>query len=589
MTQALSTKESSIYYHHRQYALYPLQDQFTNLCYLRVDSPMTTELRLDSLLQRCPNLQYFFGISTDFFNSFGDMFNDVTSNLNQRDNFSGSSVSLDAISRWCPKLKYFMGHDSYKRSDVDQFLLQRRWKQEQQYDSNISATSLIFSNATDEERQVHQQQEQFNGDNSLSCLSLCEDFYDNDPEVVSTLTKHQHRLAYLKLKLRAHYGSVSVRGIDWGPMFQLLRMNQLRTFICQYIDFNITSVFIMLNNCPVIETLELHYSVGFDQMDIDQISLESMHTYPTLRSLTLSWFDIDDELSLTTFFGRLPGLEELTITSMYMPSFEKIFHTHFYQCFQQLKYLYMDNVILKQDTKEPGEEERLTAITNNNSETFASFFTNLSLAQDYAQNIQTIHLWNITYVTWEVLDAIACLHSLKRLLVLLDKPVIKNINDNSNSNDDQLEQQQQRLLKFIRKLRGTNIEELSINDVYYLSTPVFDALGDLRSLKTLSLDISRNHVVPKECYELNKINYSGVLTMISKSSSLCQIKLAQVQGQNDITVSTDTFLATHERITSFWIAKWIFGTDGFVIGETIGREEASQKLIPVENLILERI
>ncbi|KAI9270574.1 hypothetical protein BDA99DRAFT_502150 [Phascolomyces articulosus] len=516
---------------------FEIQGEFTNLQYLRLDCLLDTTERLHPILQKCPNLQYFFGVSRDFIDSISKLPKNRVDNYTIEQLYINSQVNLDQVTQWCPRLKHFIGNCSYGENDIEQ--LQPLQPQPSDF---MSIAEMTVTN------HLH---------DGVCYISLCEDFFDdNQKEINSILQQHQYTLEYLKLNLIVNEGMVSIRGNNWSPVLPSLQLNRLHTFTCHYIDCDIAPLFIMLNNCPVINTVSFRFSINFDQKEIDLLTLDSIHIFPTLRTLNIVGLFFDDDIRIIPlFFERFPALEKLTIVNSSMTSFKEIFHNNRGPLFRHLKHLSMENIVmLESEADQEGDQPVLLPL---------SFFTYLAIFQQPTQNdiqhMQTITLWNVPGVTCKTLIAIASLLSLERIQVLLSKPLMYNFGINSSNIDDDednqlLHQEDQRLfLQFIEKLHKTKIKELRVNDIYCLSSSIFESLGNLRSLKILDLGSTKQYVVGLKPHKFNEIDFSGISMMLHKTTSLRHVRLSQIQNTNDITCTVNTFLSSS---TSAKLESW---------------------------------
>lgn len=86
---------------------------FDNIKYLHIDTLLTDRRVLRILLQRCPNLQYYIGASSETCRAWNKYFSQAVPD----------SVPFGEAVRWCPKLKYHMATGTYHDKDSLNYLI----------------------------------------------------------------------------------------------------------------------------------------------------------------------------------------------------------------------------------------------------------------------------------------------------------------------------------------------------------------------------------------------------------------------------------------------------------------------------------
>ncbi|KAI8147976.1 hypothetical protein BJV82DRAFT_594125 [Fennellomyces sp. T-0311] len=145
------------------------------------------------------------------------------------------------------------------------------------------------------------------------------------------LAKNQGILEFLSI-LRPAYNDE-----DWSPIFESLRMPNLRILICGNIKlFTTSSLITMLNSCSVLQKLDLDCL----NSTFDSALIRLLCTMNSVRSLQIKNVEFRDALALMTFLERFPELETLGLEYISLPPE----FPEYFQCLPQLKALTISEI-----------------------------------------------------------------------------------------------------------------------------------------------------------------------------------------------------------------------------------------------------
>ncbi|KAI9268989.1 hypothetical protein BDA99DRAFT_338996 [Phascolomyces articulosus] len=433
-----------------------INEHFNNLIYLHIDAPLEKQLRLQPILQRCLNLQYFIGMSTENYDTTRDY----------RIDYSNALVASEELLSWCPKLICFKSNGSY--------------------DHDISKNSILQSIST------------VNSNNGLKHLSLRENSRDN--QMISFLTSNSDTIEHLELMGSRFESNTYYPG--WDSLFSspTFRMAQLRTLVCEYIAFSSTSLVALLNQAPTIHSLTLN---RVEQLILDRFSVKSLHVLPYLRCLHLEFITFRDAYASALFFERFPALEKLVaresiLTLKKMTDFSSL---------EKLKHLELGNIEWQYDEDE--DENHNTNPNSNDDNSIYSIvpsglFASLASIPSKRSCLETIDLVGISGLT------------LKHLIVMADIPTIKFLDVEL---DDLLdEENEEETLLFVTKLQvNTMIEKLTLRYIAYLPPySIIEAISELPYLKELYLE-SPAVSLPSASTVDELIDVSRILPLISNN------------------------------------------------------------------------
>ncbi|KAI9250997.1 hypothetical protein BDA99DRAFT_563912 [Phascolomyces articulosus] len=510
---------------------------FEHLIYLHIDAEVDRRLRLEYILKKCPNLRYLMCASA------------------QSCELAPDSIQLDELVQWCPKLVYFAGDGSYRYHDDAMDLLKTAPLKDSIHHDDPEEKPFIDNNKNDNNNTDN---EEYIDNDSVSTptssstsyfqkkkraasyhLSICE--HQGYDQIAQHLQKQQQRLGHLRLvKPIFHHD-----GRDWSPIFQSLHLYQLRTLICDRIDFSdMSSLITLLNTCArTIQIVDVDIRVlGLHTMHltVDQSIIEGLHVLQHLHTLRLCGFSFPNKASVVTLLERVPGLEKWVLQeSLVTFNVEPI-------VFESLKNLntlelvdvHWDDSELNNDNdrqlQSPQQQnEGGDGDVGDNSMIVVSsaFFQCLPLLQkDNYSKLTTIRFIRIPKMTNELLFSIAHIPTLKVLHLTPDyisplflppppsPPSPTTTTSSSDNSNSKSEDKNDMLLDFIQILRGSAaIEQLILHHIGCpISNAAFTTLGDLTQLKILDiLLVGTNTNIPP-----SPIDMEGILQLVYKTKTL---------------------------------------------------------------------
>ncbi|KAI8136765.1 hypothetical protein BJV82DRAFT_675644 [Fennellomyces sp. T-0311] len=371
----------------------PATKQHTNIKYLCIDAAIDAQMCLKPILECCPNLYCFIGASWDdepLIFSFG-VYIDV-------------ALDPDIIFELCPKITHLQNTFSY----------------------NSTVNKLEYFDTSDQD--------------GLRYFGQCED--TGEEATVQILTEHQSTLEHLCLRKF----DPTERYYDWSPVFKSLQLPHLRVLdLGPAVTFSEDSLVTLLNHCPLIEELSWQ-ECSFGQFDRSMI--QSLRTLPLLRTFRCASFKLSPDVSLMTLFGRLPALEDFSVSFSQIPLTLPMTNQHA----NHLKRLHLKNIRILYDG-------------NDLEDAMAKFFHFLAA---HALELQELHFSYLMEprVGSKWLNAIASIPTLK-------------VCDIEINNTLPIQVEQDSMKQFLRLLKDTAIEQLKLYHLRNLSYEILDALGDL--------------------------------------------------------------------------------------------------------------
>ncbi|KAI9245074.1 hypothetical protein BDA99DRAFT_543768 [Phascolomyces articulosus] len=184
----------------------------TEIC---LDVLLDKQIRLEPILQECPNLQYLICANHS---------TDGVYHPNTRIHRS-MALDLDLIFFWCPKLKYL---------ETNNYGLKE--------EGNNRARETIT-------------------DNGLKCLIVCESDYFGPQQIGPRILHNAHSLKYLiicKPPLIEHQAGTIPANKDWSSVLQALHAPHLQTLELDGILYDKDALLNATRQCTVLETLIVH-------------------------------------------------------------------------------------------------------------------------------------------------------------------------------------------------------------------------------------------------------------------------------------------------------------------------------------------
>ncbi|KAI9491585.1 hypothetical protein BDB00DRAFT_832079 [Zychaea mexicana] len=430
-----------------------------NIVYLHFDAPMHKEDRLQPILQKCPELRYFIATSLD------------TYNLNSKHRFdnSDSFVYQYELASWCPNLIGFKSNGSYNQQ-ISEETITRMTISKNNYDTRDHGEGLKH-------------------------LSLCEDFgYD---QIAPFLITNQHMLQHLEIIGSEYYG---YHGFGWASLVQSLHLTQLCTLICDGIDLDSSTMITLLNHAPTLDTLKIKRI----PLTLDRSNIRSIDMMQQLHSLHLHGITFSDEHVAITMLERFPALERLVIKKSTL-SLKELGESSWY-LMKQKKHLELCNIDwhVQENEGEEQQQQQPTVILR------PEIFRGLAL---HGSNLEFVRIVNVPNITFEHLNAIASISTIKYLDVQLEETL-----GDENETD---------ILDIVTKLKKTAIEYLSLRRICYLpSYGVLQALGELLVLNELHIEAPRIDLPAPN--DQRDVDISSILPL------LCSTSLKKITFENAI-------------------------------------------------------
>ncbi|KAI7847730.1 hypothetical protein BDC45DRAFT_525173 [Circinella umbellata] len=458
-----------------------IKKQFDHLIYLHIDSPINKVSRLQPILQRCPNLQYFIGMSS------------ITYEMGKKNHHMGQStcltLSFDELFSWCPNLICFKSNASYERQKI---------VKDDIVNSMINSSNNYLS---------HQQEKH---PYKLKHLSLREKM--GQDLITPFLTKNGNTLEYVSLlgcKFETPTRFFAWKSIFLSPSFP--QLIHLRTLVCDSVAFDCIALVTLLNQAPMIETLELK---RLQDVTFDYSIFKSLAPLHHLKYLYLEYMTFDNDYSAALFIERLCMLEKLVVHRSVMT----LRRLYSFSSLERLKHL--EFFIMEWSQEEEREEESQEDYQEEGQQPIPYFvppelFTHLASSGLQHHQLEFVHLDTLKGITLEHLIAIAGISTIKHINVQLDQVL-----------DDENEEE---TLIFIKKLHTTtSIETLILRDVAYLPPyPVILALSQLPFLKEIYL-ASPTMFLPSPSQVDEIIDVSRIMPL------LCNNKLQKMTLENAI-------------------------------------------------------
>ncbi|KAI9494761.1 hypothetical protein BDB00DRAFT_871041 [Zychaea mexicana] len=432
---------------------------FDKLKYMYIDATIDMHPELVSILQKCPNLQYFIDASSATKHNEPQPV-DLTYHPGHTN--SSDVIRLKNIFSWCPNLVYIAKKSNYgyvPYKDIMKSIVGEG-------PSAVAITNSALHSQRKQSRLYHLAVSQSEG-------------YD---EIAQVLRNKQYTLEHLDLTT-AQANRVD---IDWSPVFRSLQLPLLRTLICNT-HFDTAAIISMLNSCPSLNLMKLDYC----HRRIENVELQPLRILPRLHTFYLQRFMFMDELSVATLLQRLPGLEKLGIQD----SSATLSDPTIYKCLKHLKHLDLFAIDWGRRFGQQGQRSQGTGMVV--SPAMFKYMAQYS-------NLETVRLWRVPKITYELLSAIAHIATLRCLEVKLA----------CAPDGDEAE-----LLWFAHKLREKSmIEKLKLEPLRYLNYAVLSVLGDLPRLNTLSVWFGNGYTRPPM-----ELDTSGVIQLLRKSKSLKKV------------------------------------------------------------------
>ncbi|KAI8137038.1 hypothetical protein BJV82DRAFT_718485 [Fennellomyces sp. T-0311] len=234
---------------------------FPSITHLNIDAMLDTQVLLNPILKRCPNLRSFTGTSF------------ATADIQDNETFPRYVADYDLLFEWCPKLTYINGSLSYV------------------YLKDISEQS-------DED-----------GFTGLRKLRVADAYQQSG--IIRRLTESQDTLETLSVNPILAYETA----FSWTDILTKLQLTKLQDFDFRRIHFDGSSIVNILNRCPALERLYLESNT----VELDPTTVRLL--LPMRQLHYLSWFYISfvGGLSLVTLLERFPGLENLVMRYLTLP------------------------------------------------------------------------------------------------------------------------------------------------------------------------------------------------------------------------------------------------------------------------------
>ncbi|KAG2216407.1 hypothetical protein INT45_013884 [Circinella minor] len=326
------------------------------------------------------------------------------------------------------------------------------------------------------------------------------------------LTKSGNTLEYLSL-LGCPF-EIPTPFFAWKSIFLSPSFPQcihLRTLICDSVAFDCISLVTLLNQAPLIETLELK---RLQDVTFNYSILQSLAPLHHLKYLYLEYMTFDNDHAAALFIERLCILEKLVVHRSVMT----LRRLNNFSSLERLKHL--EFFIIEWGQEEEGEEYQVDY--QEEEEPIPHYFmppelfTHVASFELQQHQLEFVHLETIKGITLEHLIAIAGISTIKHINVQLDQVL-----DHENEEET---------LIFIKKLHTTTpIETLVLRDVAYLPPySVILALSQLPFLKEIYLE-SPTMFLPSPSQVDEIIDVSRIMPLLC-NNTLQRITLENAVG-----------------------------------------------------------
>ncbi|KAI9250999.1 hypothetical protein BDA99DRAFT_608283 [Phascolomyces articulosus] len=470
-----------------------------SLVYLNVDAVIHKEKRLVPLLKRCRNIQYIIGANVE---SCGER---------------SFPIQLDELLKLCPTLIYYASNGSYSYLDATSWtdptiIVTEASKNDCTRMGTATPVDIENLYTTD----IANKREQIKDKTTLFHLSLsmAQDHYD---QIFRILNKYQEKLGYLKLVSNMFNDDAA----EMLMLFQSLNMPNLRTLICDTIDFGSSdSVVSLLNTCAkTIQTVSLdlrHLDSTFVDIIMVQPSIQALHPLEQLHTLHFYGIPFDTAGAMVTLLERVRNLERLVMIGCFL-TFNIQPPTRIFECLKNLEHLELSDITWH--------------LLNNNDESPRYYTKEISLkpkdvvivppalfhylSQD--PKLETVILKSVFSMSNELLFAIAQIPILKvfqlksgehaPLPFLPHSPATTINNDNNSDNGHST------AFDFFRTLHDetTGLEQLTLhNFAHTIGDAAFDILASMPKLKKLDVSLSL----------WNPEDPNGILQLLRKNKNL---------------------------------------------------------------------
>ncbi|KAI8145173.1 hypothetical protein BJV82DRAFT_667073 [Fennellomyces sp. T-0311] len=423
-------------------------DCCSKITYLRLDVVLKKQ-EMEYILKRCPELQCFIGVSSDTASGY------YNSRLPDRD-----YMDINSLVSWCPKINTLVSNFSYYKFDDIKDL--------SSYTSNLPGLRRYHPSRLES---IHQ--------------------------IAPYLAAVQDTLEVLAI---SRYSSVDD---DWSPVFDSLRMPNLRALICSETTFRtVSSLVTMLNSSPLLQKLDLCCS----NFTVDLTLARSFHNMHMVRYLRIRRIKFQDGPSMATFFDRFSALETLETFAVVLP----LELPDNFRCPRRLKSLTMianrwDHMGFVRDI--------------DTDQTIADFLEHLFRNS----RLETIKLTAMRMIKRQGVQATSTVRTLKNLTVCLTylrlpscerSPTIQSRRDAG-------------FFEFAKMLSRTKIEKLLFEDCCQLPPAVLGALAELPLLEKFKVTYCIVH-------EWTSMRGGDLVHLLYKSRSLVTVffKVAKILGEH---------------------------------------------------------
>ncbi|KAI9250998.1 hypothetical protein BDA99DRAFT_541639 [Phascolomyces articulosus] len=483
---------------------------FNSLIYMHINAYIPRDTLFEQILKKCPNLQYFFQPKW-----FGNNPLMKTKSVN---------IQLDQLVSCCPKLVSFVSECSYDYGP-DEMVKQNVFQ-------SSSTASHLLSN---DHREKYDQN---NNSRKKEFYHLAVSDFQKKDYIIRQLYNSRNTLKYLKLMtcLRPRRPDEDIPPMDneWSTVFRdLEKMTQLQVLVLDRLNYDTDALIAFLNQCTVLETLV--FRTPFTPFDGRM--LRSLRTLPTLRTLCLDFFTINepDQMkqgsTLASLLEHFPSLENLTILDKsfltLLPLKEISINT-----LKNLKFLELNNPVVSEDDGNPSETlctlfQRMTGSNYQGNSESPTLTASSMITKQESPRLEKIRIIDVPGVTSAVLLSISHFCMLKDIEL---KPNLRTwlplLHENEKKGEDILFCFFNNLVKI-----GAPAERVILHPVKYLSYDALEAISQLTRLESLDMQgsgrcLQRHRSSPRE---LLTIDMKGFLLLLKKSPKLATLYFTHAQ------------------------------------------------------------